>query len=126
MAKIDFITIPNGPVNLNLAVAGRGPLILCVHGFPELWYSWRHQIDYFSERGFRVAALDVRGYGRSSKPEEIAAYTLRHLASDVVAVIEHMGDGPSILFATTGVRPSCGIRRCFIPTRSGRWPVSAC
>jgi pimeloyl-ACP methyl ester carboxylesterase len=97
MAKIDFITIPNGPINLNLAVAGRGPLILCVHGFPELWYSWRHQIDYFSERGYTVAALDVRGYGRSSKPEEIAAYTLRNLASDVAAAINHLG-GNAILF----------------------------
>jgi pimeloyl-ACP methyl ester carboxylesterase len=68
-------------MNLNVAVAGRGPLILCVHGFPELWYSWRHQIGYFSERGYTVAALDVRGYGQSSKPQEIAAYTIRNLTS---------------------------------------------
>jgi pimeloyl-ACP methyl ester carboxylesterase len=95
---VDFVTIQNGAVELNVAVSGSGPLIVCVHGFPELWYSWRHQIAHFAARGFRVAALDVRGYGRSSKPEEIAAYTLRHLASDVVAVIEHMGDGPAILF----------------------------
>ncbi len=95
---VDFVTVQNGAVELNVAVSGSGPLIVCVHGFPELWYSWRHQIAHFAARGFRVAALDVRGYGRSSKPGEIAAYTLRHLASDVVAVIEHMGDGPSILF----------------------------
>jgi pimeloyl-ACP methyl ester carboxylesterase len=94
----DFVTLQNGPVCLNMAVAGRGPLILCIHGFPELWYSWRHQIDYFSRRGYTVAALDVRGYGRSSKPQDIAAYTLRNLASDVAAVIDQLGGGKAILF----------------------------
>jgi epoxide hydrolase A/B len=95
---MDFVTVRNGSINLNVAVAGRGPLILCVHGFPELWYSWRHQINHFSERGYRVAALDVRGYGQSSKPQEIAAYTIRNLASDIAAVIDQLGDGKAILF----------------------------
>ncbi len=95
---MDFVTVRNGAIELNVAVSGSGPLIVCVHGFPELWYSWRHQIAHFAARGFRVAALDVRGYGRSSKPKEIAAYTLRELASDVAAVIDHLGDGPAILF----------------------------
>jgi pimeloyl-ACP methyl ester carboxylesterase len=66
-----------------------------VHGWPELWYSWRHQLSYFSERGYKVAAMDVRGYGGSSRPHDIAAYTLRHLASDVVAVIDALDDSPS-------------------------------
>ncbi len=95
---MDFVTLRNGPISLNVAVAGRGPLILCVHGFPELWYSWRHQIGYFSERGYTVAALDVRGYGQSSKPQEIAAYTIRNLTSDVAAAIDQLGDGRAILF----------------------------
>lgn len=95
---MDFITVRNGSIDLNVAVAGRGPLIVCVHGFPELWYSWRHQIGYFAERGYKVAALDVRGYGKSSKPREIAAYTLRNLASDIVAVIDQLGDGKAVLF----------------------------
>src|SRR5258705_12660796 len=89
---VDFVTVQNGAVELNVAVSGSGPLIVCVHGFPELWYSWRHQIAHFAALGFRVAALDVRRYGRSSKPGGIAAYTLRHLASDGVCVIERMGD----------------------------------
>jgi pimeloyl-ACP methyl ester carboxylesterase len=97
-AAVDFVTVYNGAVELNVAVSGSGPLIVCAHGFPELWYSWRHQIAHFAALGFRVAALDVRGYGRSSKPTEIEAYTLRNLTSDVVAVIDHMGDGPAILF----------------------------
>src|SRR5258705_5579805 len=97
-AGVDFVTVNNGAVELSVAVSGSGPLIVCAHGFPELWYSWRHQIAHLAALGFRLAALDVRGYGRSSKPTEIEAYTLRNLASDVVAVIDHIGDGPAILF----------------------------
>jgi pimeloyl-ACP methyl ester carboxylesterase len=95
---VDFITIRNGPIDLNVVVSGSGPLIVCVHGFPELWYSWRHQIGNFAARGYSVAALDVRGYGKSSRPHEIAAYTLRNMASDVVAVIDQLGQGKAILF----------------------------
>jgi hypothetical protein len=84
---LDFVTVRNGPIDLNVAVEGRGQLILCVHGFPELWYSWRQQIAHFSRHGYKVAALDVRGYGDSSKPREIAAYSIRQLASDTAAAI---------------------------------------
>jgi len=94
---MNFVTVDNGPIRLNVAVAGHGPLILCVHGFPELWYSWRHQIAHFSQRGYKVAALDVRGYGGSSKPYDIAAYSIRNLASDVAAAIDQLGDGTTIL-----------------------------
>jgi pimeloyl-ACP methyl ester carboxylesterase len=95
---LEFVTLQNGQIDLNVAVEGRGPLILCVHGFPELWYSWRHQIAHFSKRGYKVAALDVRGYGRSSKPHEIAAYSIRELTSDVAAAIDQLGGGTAILF----------------------------
>ena len=95
---MDFVTIDNGPVSLNVAVAGEGPLILCVHGWPELWYSWRHQIAHFAPLGFKVAALDVRGYGGSSAPHPIAAYTMKELTSDVAAVIDALGGGQAILF----------------------------
>jgi pimeloyl-ACP methyl ester carboxylesterase len=95
---MDFVTVGNGPIDLNVAVAGEGPLIVCVHGFPELWYSWRHQIEHFSARGYKVAALDVRGYGASSRPHPIADYTMRELTSDVAAVVDHLGGGKAILF----------------------------
>jgi pimeloyl-ACP methyl ester carboxylesterase len=95
---LNFVRLQNGPIDLNVAVAGDGPLILCVHGFPELWYSWRHQIAHFSGLGYKVAAMDVRGYGGSSKPREIAAYSIRNLASDVAAVIDQLGGGTAILF----------------------------
>jgi len=95
---MEFVTVENGLIRLNVAVAGHGPLILCVHGWPELAYSWRHQLAHFAARGHRVAALDVRGYGGSSKPPDIAAYTLRNLASDVVAVIDRLGERSAIVF----------------------------
>jgi pimeloyl-ACP methyl ester carboxylesterase len=95
---MEFVEVENGPVRLNVAVAGRGPLVLCVHGWPELAYSWRHQVEHFAGRGYTVAALDVRGYGGSSKPTRVEDYTLRQITSDVAAVIDRLGDGSAIVF----------------------------
>ena len=95
---MEFVSVTNGDIDINVAVKGSGPLILCVHGWPELWYSWRHQIAHFSDAGYTVAAMDVRGYGGSSKPHEITAYTLTQLTSDVAAVIDEVGAGSAILF----------------------------
>ena len=98
MNDFTFSTVHNGDIELRVAVAGSGPLILCIHGWPELWYSWRHQMRHFAAQGFTVAAMDVRGYGGSSKPTEIAAYSLTELTSDAAAVIDALGDGEAIVF----------------------------
>jgi pimeloyl-ACP methyl ester carboxylesterase len=90
--------VDNGDVRLRVEVTGEGPTILCVHGWPELAFSWRHQVAYFSQRGWRVAALDVRGYGGSSSPPEVERYTLRELAGDVAAVAAALDDDPVVLF----------------------------
>ena len=120
---MNFVQLQNGPIELNVAVAGDGPLIVCVHGFPELWYSWRHQITHFSKLGYKVAALDVRGYGGSSKPREVAAYSIRNLASDIAAVIDQPEvEQPSSL-ATIGALQSYGIRPCSTRARSSQSPV---
>jgi pimeloyl-ACP methyl ester carboxylesterase len=95
---MDFTTIKNGEISLNVAVKGEGPLILCVHGWPELWYSWRHQLEHFAPLGFKVAAMDVRGYGGSAKPAGIAAYSMKELTADVAAVADALGGGRAILF----------------------------
>ncbi|WP_353216507.1 alpha/beta hydrolase [Sandarakinorhabdus sp.] len=95
------ITVNNGGVALNVLVAGPDNSdelpILCVHGWPELAHSWRHQIAHFAGARRRIAAMDVRGYGGSSKPQPVADYTLAALASDVAAVIAALG-GRAILF----------------------------
>tara|TARA_Y100000814_G_scaffold28828_1_gene18733 strand:+ start:374 stop:1327 length:954 start_codon:yes stop_codon:yes gene_type:complete len=92
-----FTQVTNQDISINVAIEGSGPLIVCVHGWPELWYSWRHQLEYFSQRGYTVAALDVRGYGKSSKPDDVASYSLKELTSDVAAVVRSLSDDGAIL-----------------------------
>lgn len=89
--------VQNNDIQLEVKVMGRGPLVLCVHGWPELWYSYRHQLNYFAARGYRVAAMNVRGYGSNSAPADIAAYTLEALSDDVAAVITALSETPIIL-----------------------------
>ena len=95
---MQFTEVQNGDIRIRVAIDGQGPLILCVHGWPELWYSWRHQMKYFVEQGYRVAAMDVRGYGGSSCPPEIAAYSMKNLCTDVCAVAQALSDEPVVLF----------------------------
>jgi len=83
-AHFESLTI--GDVNLRVAIAGKGPLVLLVHGFPECWYSWRHQIKALSDAGYRVAAPDVRGYGGSDCPGPIEAYDMQNLTADMAAL----------------------------------------
>ena len=68
MFEPTFVTVRNGDIDLRVAVTGSGPLILCIHGWPELWYSWRHQMEHFAARGFTVAAMDVPRLRRQLEP----------------------------------------------------------
>lgn len=87
--------VQNGEVSLHVVADGprdAGSLpILCVHGWPELAHSWRHQLAHFARAGRRIAALDVRGYGESDKPEAVADYRLSVIAGDIAAVIDALG-----------------------------------
>ena len=67
------------------------PLVLLLHGFPEFWYSWRHQLAALGEAGYRVVAPDLRGYGRTDKPRGIDAYQIEALADDVAGLIRALG-----------------------------------
>ncbi|MFI6154358.1 alpha/beta fold hydrolase [Kitasatospora sp. NPDC051170] len=78
-------------VRLHIAEQGEGPLVLLLHGFPESWYSWRHQFAPLAEAGYRVVAPDQRGYARSEQPERIDAYTVLHLLGDVAGLIKALG-----------------------------------
>lgn len=94
---MDEMRVANGDITLRVEVTGSGPTVLCVSGWPELPSSWRHQVAHLSARGYRVAAMDVRGYGGSSAPPEIERYTLRELAGDVAAVASAVDDDPIVL-----------------------------
>ena len=79
-------------VRLHYVTAGSGPLVVLLHGFPEFWFSWRHQIRALAAAGFRVVAPDMRGYNLSDKPRGVRQYALPRLARDVSELISHLGE----------------------------------
>ena len=87
------LTFRNGNVCLTAVAAGPegGIPLLLLHGFPEFWYGWRRQIDALAESGFRVVVPNQRGYGTSSKPQSVSAYSVAHLTSDVLALADQSG-----------------------------------
>ncbi len=78
-------------IGLHVAEAGEGPLVLMVHGFPESWYSWRHQLPALAEAGYRVIAPDLRGYGDSDRPTEVEDYGIRPLTDDLLGLVDEAG-----------------------------------
>ena len=84
-------------VRLRIAEMGQGPLILLVHGWPESWYSWRHQMPALAAAGFRVVAPDMRGYGHSDKPESVASYDIHHVTGDLEQLVLVLGERSAIL-----------------------------
>ncbi|KAI4349937.1 hypothetical protein L6164_010478 [Bauhinia variegata] len=85
-------------IKMHVAEKGEGPVVLFLHGFPELWYSWRHQIVALSSLGFRAVAPDLRGYGDSEAPDSIRSYTCFHLVGDLVALIDTLVDSAEQVF----------------------------
>ncbi|KAB8173180.1 alpha/beta fold hydrolase [Microbispora catharanthi] len=90
-----LVSSPAG--RIHVVEQGSGPLVLLVHGFPESWYSWRHQLPVLAAAGYRAVALDVRGYGRSSKPGDVAAYRMLELVEDNVAVVHALGERTAVI-----------------------------
>ncbi|WP_247714718.1 alpha/beta fold hydrolase [Qipengyuania psychrotolerans] len=87
-----------GELTLRCAVEGEGPLVIMVHGFPESWYSWRHQIGPVADAGFTACAIDVRGYGGSGKPDPVEAYSMERIVGDLVGLrMALQPDRPAIL-----------------------------
>jgi len=81
----------NNGVKIHYAALGKGPLVVFIHGFPDFWYSWRHQMQGLKDN-FRVAALDTRGYNKSDQPEKQEDYDMSLLVQDVAAVIQAEGE----------------------------------
>lgn len=94
-------------ITVRAAVEGRGPLVIMVHGWPELWYSWRHQIKPIAEAGYRVVAPDVRGYGGSDKPYPVEAYDMATLMADLIGLIDALGEDKAILIGHDWGAPIC-------------------
>jgi pimeloyl-ACP methyl ester carboxylesterase len=91
MPEVTHRMIETNGIRLHVAEQGEGPLIILCHGFPECWYSWRHQLGALAQAGFRAVAPDLRGYGRSDRPEEVDKYTLLHYVGDIVGLLDAFG-----------------------------------
>jgi pimeloyl-ACP methyl ester carboxylesterase len=90
-------TIAVNGIEMFLLEQGEGPLVLLCHGWPELSYSWRHQIPALAAAGFHVVAPDMRGFGRTSAPAEIEAYSIFHTAGDMVALVAALGEKQAVI-----------------------------
>jgi len=117
MQPFDLQTIETNGITLRAAVEGDGPLVIMVHGFPELWYSWRHQIRSIAQAGYRVVAPDVRGYGGSDKPQPVEAYAMATMMADVTGIIDAFGERSSILVGHDWGAPICWNIAALFPNR---------
>lgn len=95
--SIRLSTIEANGIRMQVAEAGTGPLVLLCHGFPETWYSWRHQLQALSEAGYRAVAPDMRGYGGTERPERVDQYTLLHLVGDMVGLLDALGEEHAVI-----------------------------
>jgi pimeloyl-ACP methyl ester carboxylesterase len=96
-AAIRHRQVQVGEISMHVAEAGAGPLVLFCHGFPECWYSWRHQLTALAAAGYHAVAPDMRGYGRTSAPAPIDAYTVMHLVGDMTALVSALGEKRAVI-----------------------------
>ncbi len=89
--------IDAGDLRIRVAEAGSGPLVLLLHGFPESWYSWRHQLPALAAAGYHAVAPDQRGYGETGGPADPAGYTMLHLVGDVIGLIDALGEERAVV-----------------------------
>jgi pimeloyl-ACP methyl ester carboxylesterase len=97
MTATKHSTVETNGIRMHVAEEGAGPLVLLCHGFPESWYSWRHQLRALADAGFRAVAPDMRGYGKTDRPEQIDQYTLLHLVGDMVGLLDALGERQAVI-----------------------------
>ncbi|HSW27244.1 MAG TPA: alpha/beta hydrolase [Burkholderiaceae bacterium] len=91
MPPLQHRFVQSNGIRLHVAEQGEGPLVVLCHGFPESWYSWRHQLKALAEAGYRAVAPDMRGYGQSDAPDAITEYSMLHLVGDMVGLVLALG-----------------------------------
>jgi pimeloyl-ACP methyl ester carboxylesterase len=89
--------IETNGIKMRIAEEGRGPLVLLLHGWPESWYSWRHQLPVLAAAGYHAVAPDMRGFGKTDKPPAVGDYDIQHLTADVVGLIDALGEKTAIV-----------------------------
>jgi alpha-beta hydrolase superfamily lysophospholipase len=90
-------TVSVNGLQFHIAESGQGPLVLLCHGFPECWYSWRHQLPALAEAGFHAVAPDMRGFGQTEAPDDIAEYTIGHNIADMVQLVSALGEQQAVI-----------------------------
>lgn len=90
-------TLQLDDIRMRIATQGSGPLVLFCHGWPESWYSWRHQMAAVAAAGFRAVAPDMRGYGGTDAPESPEQYTMLHHVGDLVSLLKTLGEKQAVL-----------------------------
>src|SRR5262245_60334487 len=90
-------TVEANVIKMRIAEIGQGPLVIFLHGFPESWYSWRHQLPAVAKAGFHAVAPDLRGYGKTDKPANVEDYDIRHLTADVTGLIDALGEKTAVV-----------------------------
>ena len=97
MHELRHRQLQSNGIRMHIVECGAGPLVLLCHGFPESWYSWRHQLSALAEAGFHAVAPDMRGYGQSERPEQIDQYTLLHLVGDVIGMLDALAADSAVI-----------------------------
>lgn len=97
MPEVTHRMIETNGIRLHVAEQGEGPLVILCHGFPECWYSWRHQLPALAKAGFRAVAPDLRGYGLSDRPQEVEKYTILHDIGDIVGLVDALGAQQAVI-----------------------------
>jgi pimeloyl-ACP methyl ester carboxylesterase len=97
MNEVTHRSIEANGIRIHIAEQGSGPMVLLCHGFPESWYSWRHQLQALSQAGFHAVAPDMRGYAHTDCPAEIERYTLFHLVGDMVGILDSLGEKQAVI-----------------------------
>ncbi len=97
MAEINHRFIETNGIRMHIAEQGDGPLVVLSHGFPESWYSWRHQLPALAEAGYHAVAPDQRGYGQTDRPAPIDAYNIFQLTGDIVGLVHALGEKQAVI-----------------------------
>lgn len=97
MFQIQHRVVEANGIRMHVAEQGEGPVVILCHGFPESWYSWRHQLSALAQAGFRAVAPDMRGYGETERPDAIDRYTFLHMAGDMVALLTALGGESAVI-----------------------------
>jgi pimeloyl-ACP methyl ester carboxylesterase len=109
VSSITHRSVDTNGIHMHVAEQGVGPLIVLLHGFPECWYSWRHQLSALADAGYRAVAPDQRGFGRTDRPENVQSYTVLHTVGDLIGLLDALDEDRAVVVGHDfGSRPAWG------------------